>query len=595
MTKRGNWVAPGAIVLVLGLLLACRARSTVVDRGSATDDLTAAVGQTTIVAVRETVQVVITSTPTPLPRGGYVTRAVYADAQTLNPVLAADSGSVAFCALMFEGLLRADPFTGEWLPNLAEGWTVSEDERTYTFALRRNVLWSDGTPLTAHDAQFSYAALLSGALDTPNVDRVSNVERVEALDEYTLAVTFVQPGCDVLDALQIGWLPMHVFTDDAPSYDWRELAEHEFNSLPTVFSGPFVFSSWERGVRWVQVRNDSYWRGAPYLDGVITEVVDGQRDMVERLSAGELDVGEAFDPHHLAAVEAQPALRVYRFLADEYDLIAFQLGDPERPRARLTPEGALDDGHGEHPILGEVRVRRAIVHALDREALIAGARLGEGVPLHANVLPTVGWAYHTDLAPRAHDLEEARRLLDEAGWRVDAERGVRARDGTPLRLRLHTNSGNQVREVMAALIREQLAAVGIQVDVIALDWNAFREVLFGQRFDMALTSWANMGTDPDDAGLWTADHDVPGSGGNFVSYYAPEVEALFAAADEVVDCDQDARAAIYRAVQARLYADQPYCWIDVPRRLVAIGARVGGVNPGPWSVWHDVHEWYIIE
>jgi peptide/nickel transport system substrate-binding protein len=596
MTKRGKWIVPWApLGLLVALLLACRARSAFVDGDGAVERLTATAGQTKIVNERETVQVVITSTPTPLPRGGYVTRAVYADARTLNPVLAADSGSVAFCALMFEGMLRVDPFTGEWLPNFAERWTVSADGRTYTFALRRDLQWSDGAPITARDAHFSYAALLSGALDTPNVERVSNIEQVEVLDDYTLAVTFAKAGCGVLDALRIGWLPMHAFTDGtAETYDWRELAQHEFNSIPTVFSGPFVFASWERGSRWVQVRNERYWRGAPYLDGVVTEVLDGQHDMIDLLTAGELDVGEGFDPQHLAAVEAQPALRVYKFLADEYDLIAFQLGDPEAPRSRLTAEGTVDDGHGEHPILGDLRVRRAIAYALDRGALIERARLGEGVPLQANVLPTVGWAYNTDLAPRERDLEGARRLLDEAGWRVDAERGVRVRDGEALRLRLHTNAGNQVRETMASLVREQLSAVGIEVDVIALDWTAFREVLFGQRFDMALTGWSNLGTDPHDGGLWLARYDRPGSGGNFCSYHAPEVEALFAAAGDVVDCDQDARAEIYRAIQARLYEDQPYYWIDVPRRLVAIDERVGGANPGPWSLWHNVHEWHII-
>jgi peptide/nickel transport system substrate-binding protein len=589
--RRVRHLLLGLCVLVVSLLLACQARPVVVDGSGAVIDPTAA--ETTIVTERETVQVVTASTPTPPPRGGYVVRAVYADAETLNPVLAADRGSKTFCALMFESMLRQDPFTGAWLPNFADHWTVSADRRTYTFVLRRDLLWSDGTPITAYDAHFTYSALLSGLLDTPNVERVASISSVEVQDEYTFAVTFAQPGCDVLYALQVSWLPVHVFTDDVETYDWTELAEHEFNSVPTVFSGPFGFSSWERGERWVQVRNDRYWRGAPYLDGVITEVLDGQRDMIERLTAGELDVGEAFDPQHLAAVEAQPSLRVYKFLADEYDMIAYQLGDPAAPRARLTAEGTVDDGHGEHPILGDERVRRAIGYALDQQALIDGARLGEGVPLYANVLPTVGWAYNTDLAPRVQDLEEARHLLDAAGWRLEDGQAVRERDGEPLRLRLHTNTGNLVRERMAGLIREQLAAVGIEVDVVALDWDAFRELLFSQQFDMALTAWTNMGTDPDDAGLWLAEHDVPGSGANFGSFYAPQVEMLFDAASEIVDCDQDELAEIYRAIQARLYEAQPYYWIDVPRTLVAIDARVGGANPGPWSVWHNVHEWYI--
>jgi len=120
-------------------------------------------------------------------------------------------------------------------------------------------------------------------------------------------------------------------------------------------------------------------------------------------------------------------------------------------------------------------------------------------------------------------------------------------------------------------------------------------VLLGQTFDMVLTSWSNLGVDPHDESFWRAENDVPGSGDNFVSYNNPELEALYAEARALPDCDQDDRTAIYRQIQALLYEDQPYCWLDVPRKLIAIGERVGGVSSGPWSVWHNVHEWYVQE
>jgi ABC-type transport system substrate-binding protein len=104
--------------------------------------------------------------------------------------------------------------------------------------------------------------LLSGKLDTQNNDLVANIDKIEVLDDHTVAVTFVQPDCSNLERLQLGWLPMHVFTDDADAYDYAALATHEFNSSPTVFSGPFVLGEWVRGDRWTQVRNDNYWRGA---------------------------------------------------------------------------------------------------------------------------------------------------------------------------------------------------------------------------------------------------------------------------------------------------------------------------------------------
>lgn len=548
-----------------------------------------------VVHEQETVQVVTTSTPTPLPEGGFVRRATYVDAQTLNPILAADPGSTTFLALMFEGMIRVDPFTGEWVPNFAERWTVSADGRTYTFVLRQDLQWSDGQPITAYDFSYSYAALLSGKLDTPNVERVANIERIRVLDDHEVAVTFVQAGCSNLDSLQIGWLPIHALTDDPGSYDWGELALHELNSAPTVFSGPFLLGAWERGRQWLQVRNERYWRGAPHLEGIITKVLGGQAEMVQQLEAGALDLGSGFDPQYLAAIEPVSYLRLYRFLSDEYEFLGFQLGDPEDPQPRLMDDGAPNTAHGEHPILQDVRVRQAIAYALDVQALIDEARLGEGMRLAANVLPTVSWSYNTDLAPREHDSQRARALLEGAGWVLDGAGEVRVRAGQPLRLRLYTNIGNVVRETMADLIRAQLAEVGIAVEVRAIEWHAFLEVLYGQSFDLVLVSWSNLGTQAHDEGFWTAEQDVPGEGSNFVSYYDPEVEGLYEQARGLADCDQDARAEVYRQIQAHLYEDQPYCWLDVPRKLVAIHSRVGGANPGPWSIWYNVHEWYILE
>jgi peptide/nickel transport system substrate-binding protein len=290
-----------------------------------------------------------------------------------------------------------------------------------------------------------------------------------------------------------------------------------------------------------------------------------------------------------------PDLRLWKHMSDGYDFLGFQLGDPTDPQPRLNEDGTLNEAHGDHPILADVRVRQAIVHAIDRQELIAQARLGQGIPLHANVLPTVSWAYNTDLEPREYDLEKARQLLDQAGWTLNEATGVRARAGKPLRLELHTNAGNDIRETMAAGIKEQLDEVGIEIEVVTSDWYSFLDILFGQTFDLILMGISNMGTDPDDSRLWSASNDAPGEGYNFVSYYNPELEAKLDQARSAPGCDQDMRTVLYRKIQAQLYEEQPYCWIDVPRNVVAIHDRVGGANPGPWSVWHNVHEWFVAE
>ncbi len=558
--------------------------------------------KTVVVTAVTTIQVVATLTPTPAPEGGLISRVMYQDARTLNPILADDVASRTINELMFEGMLTVDPFTGAPKPNLAETWSVSDDGLTYTMTIRHGLQWSDGVPITAHDFHFTYRALMSGRLDTWNNKLVADIQDIRVPDDHTAIVTFAHPDCANLDKLHLPWAPMHVFigsvvSHDFSNYDFAQIATHEFNSTPTVFSGPFKLQEWVRGDHCTVMRNERYWRGRPHLDGVITYIVSGQAEMVQLLKRGQLDVGIGLDPHYLAEVEAMPDLNVLKFLSDEYDLIALQLGDPANPQARLAADGKLNDKHGQHPILQDVRVRQAIAYALDRNALINRARLGQGIPLAANVLPAVSWAYNTDLEPRPYSVATANQLLEQAGWSLNANIGIRSKGGRPLKLKLHTNAGNLVRETMAQVIKEQLKQVGIEIEVVAIDWESLLDVLYGQTFDMALISWSNLGFDPDDKAFWRAANDqpLPGRGDNFVSYYNPEVEEMLNAAAIVPRCDQDARAQLYRQVQAQLYQDQPYIWIDVVRRLVAINRRVGGVNPGHWSVWHNVHEWYVVK
>ena len=581
------------MMAMLGLGLAngaCRPREVTVESPPTPP---ATLEKATVVIEQQTVQAVLTSTPTPIPEGGMITQATFADATTANPLYAADDASRLMGSLMFEGLLRLDPLTGAFAPGLAEGWTISDDDRTYTFAIRRNMQWSDGRPITAHDFYFTYAALLSGELDTPNNELVANISRIEVADDYTAVVVFRQAHCDNMESLQLGWIPMHAFTDDADQYDWSRLATHEFNGMPTAFSGPFVLKDWVRGDHWTQVRNTRYWRGAPHLEGVVTRVLSGQAEMVDLLKKGGIDIGADISPQYLAELEQLPGLQLYRFPSDRYDFVGLQLGDPSDPQPRLGPNGQVNPKHGEHPILKDKRVRQAIVYALDREGIIATVLQGQGILLQANVLPTVGWAYNTDLEPRGYDPEKAQALLNQAGWVLNEAAGIRYKDGLPLKLRLHTNAGNSVREAMGALIQAQLAKVGIKVELILVEYDVLLDVLLGQTFDMVLTSWSHLGMNPDDTRLWSAASDVPGEGSNFVSYYSPEVEAWLAEASTVPGCDQDRRATLYRQIQARLYEDQPYVWLDMPRNLTVISRRLGGINPEPWDIRYDINQWHI--
>jgi peptide/nickel transport system substrate-binding protein len=377
--------------------------------------------------------------------------------------------------------------------------------------------------------------------------------------------------------------------------------ENDLNTNPTVVNGPFMLQEWVKDDHITLVRNPDYWRGAPYLEGLIYKVVPNETVMIQQLKTGEGDVGD-IAPQYLVEIELQEHLNLFKYFDDGYTYIGFNMGVPDDPQPRLNEDGSLNEEHGIHPILGDKRVRQAVVYAIDRLAIISKVRFGMGVPMQANVLPAVGWAYNDELVERAYDLETAAALLEEAGWIDTDEDGVRecrgcmyAEEGTPLKLNLKTNAGNETRESIGVIAQDQLGEIGFDIEFEAMEWNAYLGVLLGQTFDMVIIGWTNMGSDPDDDVFWKAETDIPGAGFGFVSYYNPEVTELLEEAKTLPGCDQGERAVLYKQIQEVIYDEQPYNFVYATRDAWAYNQRIGGVNPGGWDQWHNVHEWFIEE
>ncbi len=142
-------------------------------------------------------------------------------------------------------------------------------------------------------------------------------------------------------------------------------------------------------------------------------------------------------------------------------------------------------------------MRQAIDYGMDRNAIINQVAIGQGVPLDGNILPALQWAHNSDLASRSYDPEQAIALLDEAGWVLNPDSGIREKDGRRLQLDLSTNLSSDPRVQIGELIQEQLGALGFDVSVESLEWGAFVGVLVEQQFDMVVVSWLNLANNPD--------------------------------------------------------------------------------------------------
>ncbi len=590
------------------ILAACQPQTVIVERPVTrvvTRQVTTVVRVTRIVerqvtrVIRVTVPVAITPAPTPIPRGGVLKVVGVNDVETFNPLFAADRASVEVVSCLFDSPFAVDPQSGELVPNMVERWEFAEDGKEVTFYVRKGMRWSDGEPITARDFEFVFDALMAAddrgqpLLDTPYSQAVENVRSVELVDDYTLRVKYKEATCTGF--LNVPWLPAHYFSSAS---DFASLADHEFNRHPTIFSGPFVLQEWEEGERVALARNPDYWKGAPYLDGIVRQVVDDPATAAQMLIRGETDVA-AVAVGYLGDVEESGNVNILKLLRPAYVYIGLQMGDPRNPQPRLNKDGTLNENHGLHPILGKKQVRQALAYAIDRREIVNKAAMGQGMVLNAHVLPQYKWAYNDQLEPRGYDPQKARQMLEQAGWKDEDGDGIRechgcgtAPDGTLMKLNLKTNAGNQVYEDIGIIVRERLAQVGVDVEFEALEWNAFLDVLLGQTFDMAITSWRNVG--PEGELMFAARYDVPGRGFNFCSFYRPDYEKLEQEARRVPGCSYQERGEIYRKIQEIMYDEQPYIWLYVPRATIGVNKRIGNVRVSSWG-FTGMHRWYVTK
>ncbi len=572
-----------AVVAILAWLTACT--------GPTPETVTEIVKETVIVE-KEVVtekEVVVTATQVPPQQGGIFIEASSADASILNPVLISDDASFTVAQHIFPALLGQDPFTGEVVPTeLTESWEVSDDGLAWTFHLRDNLKWSDGDPVDAADFKFSYEAIANDQVESPRKYITDQIKSIETPDPQTVVVTFNELKCDALQGLGLGLLPSHLYQDD-----FSDIMENKLNDAPQVSAGPFNFKEWVRDDHAALERNSDYWKGAPHMDGWIQKVVPDPGARLGQLQSGEVDL-IGVQPEQLTTVELDPNLKLFKYKDDGYSYIALNLANPENAQPGQDEEGNLIE-QDPHPILGDVNVRQAIAYSLDYEAIINQVYLGQGYRMPANVLPAVEWAYDDTLEPYPYDPDQAKQLLEKAGWVDSDDDGIREKDGQKLTLNLVTNAGNTTREDLGVLAQDQLKEVGFEINFEAIEFGTLLEQLDNQTFDMIIIGWTGLGPDPNDDAFWHTLYDVPGSGFNFVSYQNLEVNKLLEQGVSVVGCDPAERAPFYKQIQKIIHDEVPYVFIAGSVDNLGYSARWQGINPGPWIFYHNVEQFALTQ
>lgn len=418
----------------------------------------------------------------------------------LDPRYATDATSERINRLLYEQLVDFDT-QARPVPALADWEELTP--RHYRFRLRGKPVFHSGQALDATDIAATYASILDPATASPHLGALSMIERIEVVDPRT--VDFFLNRADVLfpGYLSIGILP-------APA-----LAEaHPFHANP-VGSGPFRFVDWSDQRLVIERQSDT--------QKFVFEQVKDPTMRVLKLLRGDIDILQNnLPPELLSELETRPGLNILHGPGSNFAYIGFQLEDQAT---------------------GNPLVRRAIAHAIDREAIIQYV-FNDGARPASALLPPEHWAGHAGLDSVGRDLAAARRFLEQAGYSADR----------PLQLTYKTSS-DPFRVRIATILQQQLAEVAIKVDVKSYDWGTFYGDIKAGRFQMYSLAWVGVKS-PDIFRYAFHSDSLPPDGANRGRFSDSGVDSLINTAAGAKTLS--AQAAIYRELQARLLELLPY-------------------------------------
>jgi peptide/nickel transport system substrate-binding protein len=399
-------------------------------------------------------------------------------------------------SLVFDGVVRATP-DGKLAPALAvavpsaANGGISRDGRTITYRLRRGVRWHDGTPLGSADVAFSQRAHLDPNNNVTNRDPYRFVARLETPRDDLVVVHLTQPYAPFVAEWfpsgslgTVAILPAHLLARE------RELNDVAFNAAP-VGTGPFVFDHWDRGREILLRANDDYFLGKPRLRRIIIQLMSDENSRNVALQTGETD---------------------WSLLAGTTSARQF-IGSADVVTRLLSTNAYFGlTVQTQRPALSDKRVRRAVVYALDRAAMVAKISGDFAAAASADIWPAV-WAYDPEIRPLPFDPDRSRALLASAGWR-SGPGGMLERDGKPLSLLLVYVAGSPASTAYALQIQSMLRAVGIDVELKPQQANLLFAPLAEHgtdqsgTFDLELSSFYNT-ADPNDRKSFACSAIVP--------------------------------------------------------------------------------------
>lgn len=516
--------------------------------------------------------------------GDWVIKQEMADAEKLNPTVTNDASAQGIYIYIYEALLDISRETYELVPLIAKSMpVVSEDHLTYTFELRDDVKFSDGKPLTGEDVIFTVKTVMNPFTDAQALrNYFADLKSVELVDgnKYKVRFNMSKPYFRAIYSLGGVYItPKHILDKDNVNdkFTWEMIAAAQRDMDPkkypelqsyaeflnsqdvsrnpkyVVGSGPYKLSDWITGQSVTLVRNNDYWNKEAipnFPNRLVFKTIQDQNAAIVAAKNKEVDNMFVIQPSDFVENVKDPgqfALKKALVLEPTYVFIAW---------------------NNKSPLFSDVKVRTALSHAIDRQAIIDKVVYGMGTLVNSPVFMKSKY-YNNDLPQISYNLDSAKMLLVEAGWKDTDGNGIldKVIDGKKTDFKFtFINNNNPKRKRVMLIVIEMLKQIGIQADLQEYEWSVFLEKTKKHQFDACYSAW-QLGVTPEDPyQIWHSSQSE-GEGSNFISYLNPESDKLIEA--NRTEFDDAKRVEILKKWQELIFKDQPvtFLWSEPSRYL----------------------------
>lgn len=482
--------------------------------------------------------------------GGDLIIAELSDASSLDPHGSNDVPSSNVQSNLYETLVNRNA-DGELVPGLAESWTQVDDV-TWEFKLKQGVTFHDGEEFNAEAVKASFDRLLDPEVASPRAFLFEMVTEIKVVDESTVQFVTEYPFSPLLAHLTHNGgsiiSPKSIEEDYAALKADSSLKAGTVIGTNPVGTGPFKFESWTPGTEIKLVKFEEYAGTPANIDSVTFKVVPESATRVAELQSGYAHIIGAVEPGQVANVNSFEGASVLETASSSLTYLGFN-----------TEKEPFNDP----------KVRQAISKAIDRPTLIEGIYEGFGIPAISPLAPGI-FGYTEDVTSMAYNMDEAKALLEEAGYA----------DG--FKTTIWTND-NPARQQVAIVLQENLKKLNIEAEIEVMEFGSYLEKTAAGEHDMFILGWSNPTGDAD-YGLYALFHSSQhGDPGNRSFYTSEKVDELLEKGRR--EADSSAREAIYKEALQLISDESPMAFVLHPYTLTGVSDKVSGFNVGTDSIY----------